>query len=375
MSVFSIKGKGLKLESENDFASFISDLSEDVEEICLSGNTWSREACEKFAELLKNKKNIKRAIMDDIFTGRLKEIVPPSIKAFGNAFEGKNLVSLDLSDNAFGPSGAEALMGILINNRSIEYLRINNNGLGPQGGKHIAQALIQAQRKNEEEGVESRLKTIIIGRNRLENGSMLELGEALSMHKNLVEVCLPQNGIRPEGIKVLLQHLSKCTNLETLDLQDNTFTESGSFALSEALPSWPKLEKLNIGDCLLNKEGCMFVLNSLKKLSTPLVYLNMQYSELDEEGALLLASFLESFPKMITLMLNGNCFNPEGVAAEAIKSTLERMQKEDILDSWSDMDYESELESEGEPSEEESDSEKERQDDLAKQLNSLNIAK
>jgi Ran GTPase-activating protein 1 len=68
----------------------------------------------------------------------------------------------------------------------------------------------------------------------------------------LTELRMPQNGIRPEGIDVLVRALADRPSLEVLDLQDNTFTEVGSRALAHALPHWPRLRFLNVGDCLLS---------------------------------------------------------------------------------------------------------------------------
>ena len=71
---------------------------------------------------------------------------------------------------------------------------------------------------------------------------------------NLTELRLPQNGIRPEGIATLVRALGANKNLEVLDLQDNTFTASGSAALAEVLAQWPKLRVLNVGECLVSSK-------------------------------------------------------------------------------------------------------------------------
>ena len=46
------------------------------------------------------------------------------------------LTELDLSDNAFGPAGVEALIGFLTSPScfSLKVVRFNNNGLGSKGG-------------------------------------------------------------------------------------------------------------------------------------------------------------------------------------------------------------------------------------------------
>lgn len=48
-----------------------------------------------------------------------------------------HLTELDLSDNAFGPAGVEALTALLTSPScfSLKVLKFNNNGLGSKGGK------------------------------------------------------------------------------------------------------------------------------------------------------------------------------------------------------------------------------------------------
>lgn len=76
-----------------------------------------------------------------------------------------------------------------------------------------------------------------IGRNRLENGSAPAFAEAFAALGSLVEVRMPQNGIRMEGIEAIVKGLRNNKNLEILDLQDNTATARGSRAIAASLPS------------------------------------------------------------------------------------------------------------------------------------------
>ena len=52
---------------------------------------------------------------------------------------GAKLVELDVSDNAFGPNGMNGIMDLLVHPScfTLKELRLNNNGLGPTGGKVI----------------------------------------------------------------------------------------------------------------------------------------------------------------------------------------------------------------------------------------------
>lgn len=151
------------------------------------------------------------------------------------------------------------MVPFLTHNRSFQILKLNNNGLGPAGGATIAEALLESANLSKNEGKISNLKTVICGRNRLEDGSASVWADAFAAHGTLVDVRLPQNGIRMDGITALAKGLSKCTGLQHIDLQDNTFTadgaETGVKAWADALPLWSQLHTLNFSDCVLSNDG------------------------------------------------------------------------------------------------------------------------
>ena len=165
-----------------------------------------------------------------MFTGRLKDEIPVALDAIVDALlDKKKLRKLDLSDNAFGPAGAKPLMHLLTHNRNIEFLLLNNNGLGIEGARLISESLVEAHNLNVKEGAPDQLKMIIAGRNRMESPGAIHLSKALEAFKlSIRHVQMPQNSIRPEGIVALMESIGKCKELEYLDLQDNTFTETGS---------------------------------------------------------------------------------------------------------------------------------------------------
>lgn len=200
------------------------------------------------------------------------------MKSLCDALEQTSLEELDLSDNAFGPAGAEPLIDFLSNSKTLRILKLNNNGLGIGGGTMIAKALQASADKARADGRTSSLHTIICGRNRLEDGSSQALADAFASHGTLKVVRMPQNGIRPDGIKAIVTGLSKCTQLYYLDLQDNTFTSKGSQALASALPNWPELSVLNVSDCLLGKSGGVALAKALEKGKNPhLTHLHLPY--------------------------------------------------------------------------------------------------
>lgn len=266
------------------------------------------------------------------------------------------LEEVNLSDNAFGGRSAEPMVNLLSNHPNLQVLKLNNNGLGIEGGKIVSGALKSLA--SHPEG--SKLRVVVCGRNRLENGSSDSWAEAYSLHKNTLQVVkMPQNGIRPEGITAILGGLTNCNDLRELDLQDNTMTKNGSIALSNAIKSWSNLEVINISDCLTGGRGGIEIAKSLatgvlKELKT----LRLQFNEWDERSLSLLSKYINEFgQKLTTLEINGNRADPDEDVVESIREALSKHNHGNALDELDEMEEydpeDLEEESEGEQSDEE----------------------
>ena len=241
----------------------------------------------------------------DIFTGRLITEIPVALSALCDSLIDKeHLVEVNLSDNAFGGRSVNPIVPFLSKNPSFRTFRLNNNGLGPEGGTVIANALRDNAAVRKATPVEKRsdLRTFVCGRNRLEDGSASAWAEAFAAHGTLVEVRLPQNGIRMAGSVALAEGLAKCTALRWLDLQDNTLSQPGDQAFADALPSWPDLHTLNFSDCVLSEEGEVpQVIKALAKGSNPrLQTLQLQNDNLGNDTVSVLAHAIGTHLKEVT---------------------------------------------------------------------------
>lgn len=227
-----------------------------MEEICLSGNTLGVEAGEGLGEWLAGCEKIRVVDLSDIFTGRLITEIPLALTAICTALKDKtSLREINLSDNAFGGRSVDPLVPLLSQNTHIQVVRLNNNGMGPEGGKVVASALLSSAQLSQSKGVKSNLRVVVCGRNRLENGSAPTWAEAFAAHGTLEEVKMPQNGIRMEGIVALAHGLAKCPGLKIVDMQDNCFSDdggkAGNLAWAAGLRLWTGLRELNLSDCVL----------------------------------------------------------------------------------------------------------------------------
>ena len=91
---------------------------------------------------------------------------------------GTNLVEINLSDNAFGPIGLDALVSFFQSSTcfSLKEIRMHNNGLGPQGAQKFASALEDCYKNS---NGKFQLKVFICGRNRLELEGSRAISQAL----------------------------------------------------------------------------------------------------------------------------------------------------------------------------------------------------
>ncbi|PWY68561.1 RNI-like protein [Aspergillus sclerotioniger CBS 115572] len=379
--VFSLEGKGLKLDTAEDIETHIKPLLEstDYTEIRFGGNTLGVPACERLAAVLSTQKNLAVAELADIFTSRLLSEIPAALTFLLNALlEITTLHTVNLSDNAFGANTQKPLVDFLARHTPLRHLILNNNGMGPEAGSNIAKALTElAQRKEEarKEGKEvPLLESIVCGRNRLENGSMAAWARAYEVHAaGMRSVKMTQNGIRQEGISLLLKEgLRHCTALEVLDLQDNTFTIMGSTALAGVVSSWSSLRELGVSDCLLSARGGVKVAQALAEGKNEKVQtLRLQYNEINAEGVKqFLHATKSALPSLRRIELNGNMFNEDDDNVTSLREILEARQEEhgqddDPEEMWG-IDELDELEEEESDEEEEEEEEEEKAEKLLK---------
>ena len=109
-----------------------------------SGNSFGMDACQWIAENVLSKcVNLRRVNFSDMFTTRSKDKLPPSLKFLIDAIMDKQIIELNLRDNAFGPAGVSAYVDFLEKCPTLEILNVTNCGLGPMGSSMIAEAILK----------------------------------------------------------------------------------------------------------------------------------------------------------------------------------------------------------------------------------------
>lgn len=381
-TTFSLADRGLKLDTASETEKHTSLLSSSASHttILLNGNTFGPPACSHLSPLLSAQASLEIINLADIFTSRLLSEIPPALSSLlTSLLPLQKLQTIDLSDNAFGLNTQAPLVEFLRKHIPLRALILNNNGLGPEAGALIADAMSELADKKaaaRKEGKEvPSVETVVCGRNRLESGSMGAWSRFFGKTKDAKVVKMVQNGIRQPGIEVLLQEgLAGCEKLEVLDLQDNTFTHVGAGALAGVVTGWRELRELGVGDSLLGRKGGMKVLCEAlgKGQNKKLKILRMQYNEIDGRGVGMLYDIVKNgaLPELRRVELNGNKFSEDDERVEKLRVLLHERREEAGgagdegewgLDEFSDLEDESEEEVEDSEKEEEKEDEEERE--------------
>ncbi|CAF2061149.1 unnamed protein product [Rotaria magnacalcarata] len=315
--------RGLKGNSAED----VKELCDDIEQfnqliaLRLEGNTINEAAATAIGIALEKHSEIQRLIWNDLFTTRLKTEVPQSLIKLtqGLMTNGAHIVEINLSDNAFGPIGVKGLESFLCSSAcfTLEELRLNNCGMGIDGGKLLAEALITCHKNSQGKFA---LKQFVAGRNRLENEGAQALSKAFETIGTLEVIRMPQNGIRPPGIEALSVAFVNNQNLRLIDLNDNSITLAAQ-KLASAIEKLPNLEVLNLESSLIRTKGAIAVARAIASHKN-LQELYLGCNDIHTEGAMEIAHAVKNMPTLKALDLNGNCLGGDGI--DEIRQALEK---------------------------------------------------
>ncbi|CAH8491512.1 unnamed protein product [Schistosoma haematobium] len=318
----SFANHALKLDKAADANAIVSALASNLNAECLnlSGNTLGIDAARPIGIALEKNRFIKRCLFNDLFTGRLKSEIAPALKYLSNGLMASKsqIIELDLSDNAFGPNGIVGITDLLASNtcHTLEVLRMNNQGLGHEGCRYLAEALEKGRCLSKNQGL--LLKIFSGGRNRLENVGAQMLSKVFCDMGSLEELSLYQNGIGihgVDGILSLVKIIKSNPNLRVLNLSDNSLTPRGAEAIARVLPSVVNLEELYLSDCILRSTGVKALASAFEDpdITPNLRVLNLTGNEIKLSAGINLILSLGNKSHLELLDLNANEFGRSGV--------------------------------------------------------------
>lgn len=381
LNLVSFAGRKLKLDTAADAKEIVDAIRSavDITALRLEGNTLGLEASIEIANALKEQKKFERALWSDIFTGRLRSEIPPSLEHLGDGIiaAGARLSELDLSDNAFGPDGVKGIKKLLMSEScyKLSVLKLNNNGLGVGGGKLLSEAFIKCHESSSLAGCPFALKVFISGRNRLEDEGAKALSKAFKILGSLEEITMPQNGIRPDGVAALAGAFQENKNLRIININDNTCTETGARAIGNCLSSLQNLETLNIGDCLLKNSGALALAPELARDMPKLKEVIMSFNEIRIEGALAITRSMKNKDSLSLLNLDGNQLGDQTEDLEELMSSFGHIDALAPFDDNEDPDSDEEDEDQDDEDKSINNNHNDSADDISLSIKGMGLAK
>lgn len=148
--------------------------------------------------------------------------------------------------NSLGIQGAICISALLIRNKKLESLCLNDNDLGPDGGECLGIAL------NQNESI----KTLKVAENDLKSEGVIPI---IKNAKRLEVLNLSKNFIKSEVGKPLAKLLKTTSVLKRLYIDYNEFMVAGAKWIAKGLKSNNTLQVLNIKGNIIGDDGCVLI--------------------------------------------------------------------------------------------------------------------
>lgn len=338
---FTLKNNVVKLDTAEQILPYVTAIKNlpFLEEISFAGASIGIWAAYSLAEALRSRTRLRRADFSNCFAGRKTPEIAPAVDALVSAFlELPALESISLADNAFGPDVEWPLLRLVRSHAPLQELDLNNLGLGPETGVSLSKALVVLATTKAATPGAPPLRSLLLSRNRFVQddeeplSGMAEWAAAFAAHPGLRTVDLGNNGIRREGMDLLVsQGLAKLGAVEELDLQDNIISARGAThaALAGAVRGWPALRSLNLNDSLLGSRGAGLLITALAAVQpSRLESLKMAGNNLNSANTMALAGAFGSLSALRELELNLNNIPEDDEGFETLARLLQERGRE-----------------------------------------------
>ena len=298
----------------------------------------------------------------------------------------ENLVSLNLQYNEIGPEGCKKLLTALVALRQkhpsskLEYLNLEGCRVKTEGLLRVSreEILFEGARSLVSELLEnnSSLREFNLGENELEEVGLIELcsqlhpamnfcslavlnlegldvkifseesafelSKVVKNNSSLEKLSLSKCRLPDESLIILLKELANTKDsrscLKVLDLSANKFTYLSCDILGQYLKR-PEcsLESLFLNHNKLGENGAKLLADALE-INRSIVFLNLNYCDINERGLLHIRSMLEANSVIISLQLFWNHFGPTAIKEfynllkKNLKISLDFAVESDYLD-------------------------------------------
>jgi len=291
-----------------------SSTSEKIVGVSLGDKAYTADAAAIIGRFIKEDErfsDLTVANLADCIAGRMEDEGLKVLQALCDAVgKGRELVDVDLSENAMGLKGIAACGSVLEDQlQTIQRLSMCNNGLSWESMDKVADILCRGAGP-------SPLTKIHFYNNMSGDKGCSAFKKILSECQVLEDVRFSGTRAQRPGSLEVAKELATLgaagflKNLRRLDLADNTFGEDGGVALATALASCPNLEYLNLRDCVLSDAGVSSVCDAL---DCPLYHLDLSGNDITAAGSKKVAKLLRSQETLVAFYCEENEMTSRGI--------------------------------------------------------------
>lgn len=207
------------------------------------------------------------------------------------ALMASKIKALYLNSNLISDVGLRSISNFLSSNSSLQILDLENNTFSPEGLRHLSRSLVE----------NTKLKSLMLAGNNLGDEGILVLGKMLKKNKSIIELGLERNNISPIGLsKFTKSCFSRNTNLCTLALNDNELGDEGVKDLMDALTKNQTMKILCLSECSISDLGGEYIARGIK-MNSSLVNLRLARNPIKSWVTVSTSSFHHPLPFLFYL--------------------------------------------------------------------------
>ena len=310
--------------------------------ITLSGKSFSLPAARVFAPLLAGQTRLTDADLSDIIAQRNTEEAIAVLDCLCSAVSRHPLHALNLSDNAIGARGVEAVSQALRQQTALQRVTFNNDGLQGSAVAVLVDALLHPHRTADEQSANqprppttlyvpnassqpTAIRHVEMIRNLLPNRDPEALVPLILSSPHLTHFILASTRLSPAGGLAISRALSSpaLTSLVHVDLHDGKLGPEAGLVLAKQLLTPAKtqhLVHLNLGDIDVNDRdetgtAIRAIILALRDAAPQLQHLDLHHNDITPRLVRLLARSLATKQRLAHLCLDDNPLGTTGTLA------------------------------------------------------------
>ncbi|XP_078380470.1 uncharacterized protein LOC144663414 [Oculina patagonica] len=206
-----------------------------------------------------------------------------------------------LAHHGLGPQGGRALAKALVKSTTVEKLDLQENSLGEEGVDCFAKMLLE----------NCYIKWVNLAGNMMSSNGARAIGSVIAQNKYLQWLDLSFNNFVDKDAKPLAEGLMSNTSIKCFSLSQNSFCEAGGETIGPVLAENNSITELNLSWNHLRLKGAIAICKGMRSNSS-IEILDLSWNGFADEGAEAMGEALKKNDTLLELDLSHNRITEKG---------------------------------------------------------------